>query len=229
MGLSIWTQYVLDNFATVDEAVAAMSEDKFRIDSPDLPNGVQSRLHLAVTDASGDSAIFEYIDGRLSIHHGREYQVLTNSPTYDRQLAVNDYWRQIGGLVMLPGHEPFVRPFRARVILHQCGRAECRPENRRSDSHVSHAQRIRPIRNIHSRRTAYRIDALAGRRRPEKQGLFLRADTLDGDFPRESGGRGLFERLARARTHTQRRNDLYGDATSAFRPVSHPFDFLFGE
>ena len=72
MGLSIWTQYVLDNFATVDEAVAELSKEKFRIDAPDLPNGVKSRLHLAISDASGDSAIFEYVDGRLSVHHGRE-------------------------------------------------------------------------------------------------------------------------------------------------------------
>ena len=68
MGLSIWTQYVLDNFATVDEAVAELSKEKFRIDAPDLPNGVKSRLHLAISDASGDSAIFEYVDGRLSVH-----------------------------------------------------------------------------------------------------------------------------------------------------------------
>ena len=39
MGLSIWTQYVLDNFATVDEAVNELSLETFRIDDPDLPNG----------------------------------------------------------------------------------------------------------------------------------------------------------------------------------------------
>ena len=88
---------MLDNFATVDEAVAELSKEKFRIDAPDLPNGVKSRLHLAISDASGDSAIFEYVDGRLSVHHGREYQVMTNSPFYDQQLAILDYWQQIGG------------------------------------------------------------------------------------------------------------------------------------
>ena len=103
MGLSVWTQYVLDNFATVDEAVAELSKEKFRIDAPDLPNGVQSRLHLAISDPSGDSAIFEYRDGKLEIHHGRQCQVMTNSPFYDDQLAILGYWRQIGGLTMLPG------------------------------------------------------------------------------------------------------------------------------
>lgn len=30
-------------------------------------------------------------------------KIMTNSPTYDKQLTLNDYWQQIGGLVMLPG------------------------------------------------------------------------------------------------------------------------------
>ena len=37
------------------------------------------------------------------IHHGRQFQVMTNSPVYDQQLALNEYWKQIGGTTMLPG------------------------------------------------------------------------------------------------------------------------------
>ena len=103
MGLSIWTQYVLDNFATVEEAVNELKNDRFRIDAPDLPNGVKSRLHLAVSDSTGNSAIIEYLDGHVSIYEGKQYQVLTNSPAYNLQLAINDYWKQVGGLNMLPG------------------------------------------------------------------------------------------------------------------------------
>lgn len=103
MGISIWTQYVLDNFATVDEAVAELKKELFRIDAPDLPNGAKSTLHLAISDTTGNSAIFEYIDGNLIIHQGRECQVMTNSPTYEKQQTLDDYWKQIGGLVMLPG------------------------------------------------------------------------------------------------------------------------------
>lgn len=103
MGLSIWTQYILDNFATVEEAVDELKNDKFRIDAPDLPNGVKSRLHLAISDSTGNSAIIEYLDGHVSIYEGKQYQVLTNSPAYNLQLAVNDYWKQVGGLNMLPG------------------------------------------------------------------------------------------------------------------------------
>src|SRR5690606_5182496 len=37
-------------------------------------------------DSSGDSAIVEYIGGQPVVHHGREYQLLTNDPSYDEQL-----------------------------------------------------------------------------------------------------------------------------------------------
>src|SRR5256885_1317047 len=71
-----------------------------------LPISGENRLttlHLSMSDASGDSAIVEYINGRQVIHHGREYQVMTNSPTFDQQLALNAYWKQVGGTTMLPG------------------------------------------------------------------------------------------------------------------------------
>lgn len=103
MGMSIWCQWVLDNFATVSEAVAEMKKDSFRIDAPNMPGGQASTMHMAISDSTGNSAIIEYLDGKISIHEGRQYQVLTNSPAYDRQLAILDYWKPIGGLNMMPG------------------------------------------------------------------------------------------------------------------------------
>ena len=103
MGISIWPQYVLDNFATVGEAVAALKKEVFRIDAPDMPNGAKSTLHMSISDATGNSAILEYLHGSLVIHEGREYQVMTNSPSYDQQITLNNYWKEIGGLTMLPG------------------------------------------------------------------------------------------------------------------------------
>lgn len=103
LSISLWSQYVLDQFATVAEAVDALRSEPFQIIAPPLPNGVAAKLHLSLSDATGDSAIFEYIEGKLVIHHGRQYAVMTNSPIYDEQLALNRYWQQIGGLVFLPG------------------------------------------------------------------------------------------------------------------------------
>ncbi len=103
MSISLWAQYVLDTFATVSEAVDALSQEPFRIIAPKLPNGMAAQLHLSISDASGDSAIFEYVGGKLVIHHGKAFQVMTNSPTFDQQLALNAYWKEIGGLTFLPG------------------------------------------------------------------------------------------------------------------------------
>jgi choloylglycine hydrolase len=103
LSISLWGQYILDQFATVAEAVDALRSEPFQIIAPMLPNGADARLHLALLDATGDSAIFEYLEGKLVIHHGRQYTVMTNSPVYDEQLALNRYWQQIGGLVFLPG------------------------------------------------------------------------------------------------------------------------------
>ena len=101
--IAAWPQYALDNFASVAETVQALAADPFIPLAPDLPNGKAMSLHLAVSDASGDSAIFEYVGGALRVHHGREYQTMTNSPVYDQQLAINSYWESLGGTTMLPG------------------------------------------------------------------------------------------------------------------------------
>ncbi|MBO9517403.1 MAG: linear amide C-N hydrolase [Porphyrobacter sp.] len=105
-GLTIaaWAQYVLDNFATVAEAVAALENEPFTIVTDNVPGEDRlTTLHLSMSDATGDSAIVEYIGGKQVIHHGRQYQVMTNSPKFDDQLAINRYWEAIGGTVMLPG------------------------------------------------------------------------------------------------------------------------------
>jgi choloylglycine hydrolase len=103
LSISLWAQYVLDNFATVAEAVDALRAEPFDILAPSLPNGAAAALHLSLSDATGDSAIFEYLNGKLVIHHSKQYTVMTNSPSYDQQLALNAYWKSIGGLVFLPG------------------------------------------------------------------------------------------------------------------------------
>jgi choloylglycine hydrolase len=101
--ISSWAQYMLDNFATVEEAVADARKETYRMVNVSAPNGVAGNVHLSLSDTSGDSAIFEYINGKLVIHHGKEFQVMTNSPTYDQQLAINSYWKEVGGREMLPG------------------------------------------------------------------------------------------------------------------------------
>lgn len=104
LSIAVWVQYVLDNFATVAEAVDFIRKDTFDVVSDMLPDGTRmATLHLSISDATGDNAIFEYVDGKLRIHHDYSYQVMTNSPVFEEQLALDEYWKAIGGLTFLPG------------------------------------------------------------------------------------------------------------------------------
>lgn len=104
LAIGLWLQYMLDNFATVEEAVKAFSKEEFVVVSYNIPGTERFiSLHLSLSDKTGDNAIFEYINGKLVIHHDPSYVVMTNSPIYEEQLAINTYWKDIPGTEMLPG------------------------------------------------------------------------------------------------------------------------------
>jgi penicillin V acylase-like amidase (Ntn superfamily) len=83
--VTLWAQYVLDNAATVTEALALLDDKQIVMAEA---RGRKGTVHLALEDASGDSAIIEFIDGKRVVHHGRAYRIMTNDPTYDEQLAL---------------------------------------------------------------------------------------------------------------------------------------------
>jgi choloylglycine hydrolase len=104
MAISLWAQYMLDQFATVAEAVDAMRSASFDIVSDFIPGTDKfTTVHLSLSDAAGDNAIFEYIKGKLVIHHNLSYTVMTNDPPYEQQLAIAKYWENVPGKVFLPG------------------------------------------------------------------------------------------------------------------------------
>jgi penicillin V acylase-like amidase (Ntn superfamily) len=103
ISIGAWLQYVLDNYRSVTETVEAMKPDPFTVVSGNFGNGRPANVHFSLSDTKGDSAVFEYLNGKLVIHHGRDYTVMTNSPVYDQQLAINVYWELVGGKNMLPG------------------------------------------------------------------------------------------------------------------------------
>jgi choloylglycine hydrolase len=81
----LWPQYLLDNAATVKEALALL--ERVQVVMVET-NGHKATVHLAIEDATGDSAIIEYVNGKRVVHHGREFRVMTNDPPYDQQLAL---------------------------------------------------------------------------------------------------------------------------------------------
>jgi choloylglycine hydrolase len=103
---ALWAQYVLENFATVKEVVDAHTSGKFRVVgswSAELGMPQPLGLHLAVEDGSGDSAIFEYVGGKLVIHHGPQFRIMTNDPPLDEMLARMQKYKELGGSEELPG------------------------------------------------------------------------------------------------------------------------------
>jgi penicillin V acylase-like amidase (Ntn superfamily) len=141
LSIAAWVQYMLDNFATVSEAVSEIEKNTFDVVSDMMPDGTRmATLHLSISDATGDNAIFEYIDGKLNIHHNRSYQVMTNSPVFDQQLALDDYWKTIGGTTFLPGTNRAADRFvRASFYINAIPKTE--------DTHTALASVFSVIRN----------------------------------------------------------------------------------
>ena len=106
ISLSVFPQYLLDRFATVAEAVEDLRENPVQVAGGDVPVGPPGRaatVHVSLSDATGDSAIIEFVDGEMVIWHDRSYQIMTNEPTYDRQLAILEYWQAVNPREFLPG------------------------------------------------------------------------------------------------------------------------------
>ena len=103
MSVLTFGQYVLDMFGSVAEAVETLGRDEVRITPFVLPNGQPASIPMSLSDPTGDSAIFEWLDGSLTIHHDRRYRVMTNSPPFDEQLAIAKYWQGVDPLTFLPG------------------------------------------------------------------------------------------------------------------------------
>lgn len=101
---AIWMQYFLDNYSTVAEAVEwVKTSDVQVVQMMDPTGGTPPAIHLALNDATGDSCIIEYSDGRPKVYHSREYRVMTNSPTYDQQLELVKTISGLGGDQPIPG------------------------------------------------------------------------------------------------------------------------------
>jgi choloylglycine hydrolase len=103
IGVMQWAQYYLDNYATVAEAVAAQKTFAFQIEPLILPNGYPTLVHISLEDKTGDSAVIEYIAGQARIYHDKRFTVMTNEPTYDKQIENLKQYRTFGGDKPLPG------------------------------------------------------------------------------------------------------------------------------
>ena len=113
----LWGQYLLDNAGTVEEALELMKDIQ-----PVMVEhgGHKTTLHLAIEDATGDSAIIEYASGKPKIYHGPNHRVMTNDPFYEEQLQELEKWNFEDATreTPLPGNvNPIDRFVRANYFL----------------------------------------------------------------------------------------------------------------
>ncbi|MHB8068266.1 MAG: linear amide C-N hydrolase [Desulfobaccales bacterium] len=97
---AIYGQYLLDNAATVKEALDLM-------DATQLVPGLLGEAlpcHIALEDAAGDSAVVEFIGRQMKVYHGSAYTVLTNEPPLNEQLDNLKRYRKFGGNLPWPGN-----------------------------------------------------------------------------------------------------------------------------
>ena len=108
-------EYVLDNFATVDEAIAGLKRVQV------VSDRVLDRnwgLHLSLADPSGASAVVEFIDGVMKVKRGNDTLVMTNEPGLRWQLNNRRRYKPFGGSLPLPGDiDPPSRFVRASAYL----------------------------------------------------------------------------------------------------------------
>lgn len=101
---SLWAQYCLDNFETVADAVKGFEDGTIQVMTAPLPGTTaKSPVHLSLSDATGDSAVIEYLNGKACVYHDRRYTVMTNSPPFPEQLANLKQYKPFGGTKDLPG------------------------------------------------------------------------------------------------------------------------------
>ena len=110
-----WAQYILDNFASVDEALEAMN--KIQLVSAKV-EGREWPLHMSIADIKGESAIIEFVNGKMTINRGKETLVMTNEPAFSVQRKNLLNYRLFGGNQSMPGDiDPKSRFVRASSYL----------------------------------------------------------------------------------------------------------------
>lgn len=111
----MWSQYFLDNHKTVKSALRSLKQ--FNVVAAPI-NDHKWTIHLAMEDVTGDAAIIEFVDGKMSVHHGRQYRVATNTPIYQAEVNVLKKYKSFGGKKPLPGdNDPLSRFVRASTYL----------------------------------------------------------------------------------------------------------------
>lgn len=121
-------QYLLDQAATLDEALRAAGEVRIRGVTP---------LHFLVSDREGHAATVEFLDGRLVVHRGATLpvRVLTND-RYDRSLETLQQQRAAGDRQPLPRDASSLSRFMRAASMLQPSASSTQASPQRSAAHA---------------------------------------------------------------------------------------------
>jgi|688.fasta_scaffold38865_1 choloylglycine hydrolase len=102
INMTLVVPYILDNAATVAEALALIP----RIQPVAITMlGYATGLSFSIEDRLGDSAVIEYINGVAEIRHGRQYRVVTNTKLDDAEALLTTFdFRNPTNTVTVPGN-----------------------------------------------------------------------------------------------------------------------------
>lgn len=121
IGIHLWLQYFLDTCANVREAIEVA--ETFQVVNLKIA-GEFWPLFAILEDTNGESAILEYIEGKLHIHHGCSYNVATNDPFFKDHLQNLKYFIPFGGSLSLPNDQDSSSRFvRATAFLEHASKS----------------------------------------------------------------------------------------------------------
>lgn len=114
--------YIVSNFATVREVVNNLQQINIMPTATPILRGADGNpldyqannmpFHFAAADIGGDKAVFEFIEGKLKIYHGKEHKALTNEPKYEVHLTLDEFGYQPNGTI-----QTIDRRARARLYM----------------------------------------------------------------------------------------------------------------
>ena len=102
ISMTLVVPYILDNAATVAEALALLP----RIQPVAIKMaGYATGLSFSIEDRLGDSAVIEYINGVAEIRHGRQYRVVTNTKLDDAETLLTKFdFKNATNTLTIPGN-----------------------------------------------------------------------------------------------------------------------------
>ncbi len=230
MFVGMFNQFLLDNFATVSDAISYLKKTKLELVTVILPGSDKpTGLHFALADKTGNSAFIEYVHGKIVIYEGKKYKVLTNQPEYSKQLDNLKKYKGYGGDLAIPGGStPSDRFVRATYYLDLAIENNTSSKNYKMLSGIMGNSAQLNVKNV-------KPDALAGAESSatsyisisDLTNMKMYVSFLENHNAISVNIKQLdFSKNAKEKIFDLEKNRLQGDITDKFIELNQPFKFL---